>query len=280
MVMTSRSLSVSQVQWSVSQKEGLPTSLLESFMWSSETQVDRERERVPLGNVLSQCKAHMLKEPDVPSVRAALKSRSAEGRVLCVPQLQKSDAKGSIRPRYDIKSLASEFSCAVALAVNVSPDWGGSLEDVSLLPSPDTPVLATSLILYPYQIYKARLSGCSAVTLLAAALQEKDLGYLTRIARQIGLEAYVVVNRYVTSLLQIPKPFLTKPQILPPNRLATLVSAPGSSRKLAGLRSMASSSTTGTGRTMPSRATGEEPWGCSGAKSSGSSLRDRRRTQL
>ena len=105
--MTSRSLSVSSVQWSVSQKEGLPTSKLEELMWLSETTVDRERERVPLGNVLSQCKAHMLKFPTVPSFKAAIMSSPG---ALCVPQLQKTDAQGSIRPRYDVSSLASSFS--------------------------------------------------------------------------------------------------------------------------------------------------------------------------
>ena len=100
-------------------------------------------------------------------------------------------------------------------------DEGLAISEYTALPPRLTMLSRRSLVLYPYQIYKARLSGSHAVTLLAAALQEKgeepqpprtarprtqrsnavvnrassaDLGYLSRISRQIGLEAYVVVN--------------------------------------------------------------------------------------
>ena len=74
------------------------------------------------------------------SLKAALTSSPG---ALCIPQLQKTDAQGSIRPRYDVSSLASSFSSCLALALNVSPDWGGSLDDLGLLPSKETPVLST-----------------------------------------------------------------------------------------------------------------------------------------
>jgi indole-3-glycerol phosphate synthase len=61
------------------------------------------------------------------------------------------------------------------------------------------PVLASDLLLYPYQLYKLRLAGADAVTLVVGALESKDLIYLTKIAKTIQLQ--VVAS--VTSEVQI-----------------------------------------------------------------------------
>mmetsp|Transcript_8731 Transcript_8731/g.18809 ORF Transcript_8731/g.18809 Transcript_8731/m.18809 type:complete len:200 (-) Transcript_8731:229-828(-) len=61
------------------------------------------------------------------------------------------------------------------------------------------PVLASDLLLYPYQLYKLRLAGADAVTLVAGALESKDLLYLTKIAKTVQLQ--VVAS--VTSEVQI-----------------------------------------------------------------------------
>ena len=61
------------------------------------------------------------------------------------------------------------------------------------------PVLASDLLLYPYQLYKLYLAGADAVTLVVGALESKDLVYLTKIASTIKLQ--VVAS--VTSEVQI-----------------------------------------------------------------------------
>ena len=55
-VHSGRALTVSTVEWSVAEKAATPTSVLEGFMWDKETEVDRFRERVPLANLVSQCR--------------------------------------------------------------------------------------------------------------------------------------------------------------------------------------------------------------------------------
>jgi len=59
--------------------------------------------------------------------------------------------------------------------------------------------LASDLLLYPYQLYKLRLAGADAVTLVVGALESKDLLYLTKIASTSQLQ--VVAS--VTSEVQI-----------------------------------------------------------------------------
>jgi hypothetical protein len=61
------------------------------------------------------------------------------------------------------------------------------------------PILASDLLLYPYQLYKFRLAGADAVNLVVGALESKDLLYLTKIATTIQLQ----VLASVTSEVQI-----------------------------------------------------------------------------
>ena len=128
---------------------------------------------------------------------------------------------GSLRKRYDLPQLAKRLAAAGAPVISVNCDgvlFGGSLEDVSkarealtaaaVLESLDsgdgvveTPVLASDLLLYPYQLYKLRLAGADAVNLVVGALESKDLLYLTKIAGTLQLQ--VVAS--VTSEVQISR---------------------------------------------------------------------------
>jgi len=126
---------------------------------------------------------------------------------------------GSLRKRYDISKLVKQLTVAGAPAVSVNSDgvlFGGSLEDITKareasnaaavaqsLDSDDgvvaPPIVASDLLLYPYQLYKLRLAGADAVTLVVGALESKDLLYLTKIASTIQLQ----VLASVTSEVQI-----------------------------------------------------------------------------
>lgn len=86
---------------------------------------------------------------------------------------------------------AREASNAAAVAASLDSGDG----DGVVAPT----VLASDLILYPYQLYKLRMAGADAVTLVVGALESKDLLYLTKIASTIQLQ--VVAS--VTSEVQI-----------------------------------------------------------------------------
>ena len=68
------------------------------------------------------------------------------------------------------------------------------------------PVLASDLLLYPYQLYKLRLAGADAVNLVAGALARKDLVYLTKIASSLQLQTLISVTSHVQirSLMDLP----------------------------------------------------------------------------
>lgn len=219
-----RSMSVSTVEWSVAEKTAKATSTLEYYMWEKETQVDRLRERISLALLMSQTKMAM-KDPTKPKPRdwiGPVKRAGEGGKFVIIPECKRIEPiTGSLRKRYDITKLAKELTVAGAPAISVNSDgvlFGGTMEDIATareasnsatvaasLDSIDgdgvqaPPILASDLLLYPYQLYKLRLAGADAVTLVVGALESKDLLYLTKIASTSQLQ--VVAS--VTSEVQI-----------------------------------------------------------------------------
>jgi len=190
------------------------------FMWDKETEVDRFRERVPLSNLVSQCRlADLDPSKHKPRDWISQVKAAAKDQFVIIPELKRVEPMvGSLRKRYDISKLAKQFISSGAPALSVNSDqvlFGGSLEDVTelreatskvILESSNAedgvvvpPILASDLILYPYQLYKLRLAGADAVNLIVGALTSKDVLYLTKIAASLKMN--VVAS--VTSEVQI-----------------------------------------------------------------------------
>lgn len=210
-VHSGRALTVSTVEWSVAEKTATPTSTLEGFMWDKETEVDRSRERVPLANLVSQCRLSAV-DPTAPKPRDFMgpirQQAETTSLFVVIPELKRLEpTTGSLRRRYDLVKLTREFIAAGAPAISVNCDgvlFGGSLEDITkarqisesaALESSGAengvvvpPVLASDLLLYPYQLYKLRLAGADAVNLMVGALADKDLLYLTKIAASLQIQ--------------------------------------------------------------------------------------------
>ena len=227
-VHSGRALTVSTVEWSVADNAATPTSALEGFMWDKETEVDRFRERVPLSNLVSQCRLSQA-DPTVPKPRdwvGPILRRTQKGEFAIIPECKRIDpAVGSLRRRYDVPKLASQFVKAGVAAMSVNCDpvlFGGSLEDLTSAREASSlaaaelatedgvevpPILASDLILYPYQLYKLRLAGADAVNLLGGALASKDLLYLTKIAASIQIQCLVTCTSEVQieALLNLSK---------------------------------------------------------------------------
>jgi len=217
-VHSGRALTVSTVEWSVAEKTATPSSMLESFMWDKETEVDRFRERVPLANLVSQCRLASV-DPTKPKPRdwvGPIKAAAKDGLAV-IPECKRMEPTlGSLWKRYDVEILAKQFTSSGAPAISVNCDavlFGGSQEDITkarasssvaavetsssddgvVVPS----ILASDLILYPYQLYKLSLAGADAVNLVGGALAGKDLLYLTKIAASLQIQTLVTVTSEV-----------------------------------------------------------------------------------
>jgi indole-3-glycerol phosphate synthase len=208
-----RALSVSTVEWSVAEKMAKPTSVLERYMWEKETQVDRLRERVPLAQLMTNTMASM-KDPKTPKpkdwIGSVISAAGDNGKFVIIPECKRIEpVSGSLRKRYDLPKLVKQLTVAGASAISINSDgvlFGGSMDDITLareasdaagLVEPGLPVLASDLLLYPYQLYKLRLAGADAVTIIVGALEGKDLLYLTKIARTVQLQVVASVTTKV-----------------------------------------------------------------------------------
>jgi len=175
-VHSGRALTVSTVEWSVVENTAIPTSALEGYMWDKETEVDRFRERVPLSNLVSQSNVANLdpKQPKprdwIRSVKLALQEKS----FVIIPEIKRLEpATGGLglRKRYDVSKITKQLTVSGAPALSVNCDgvlFGGSIDDITLAREVSSksvlesaaadkgvvapPVLASDLILYPYQL--------------------------------------------------------------------------------------------------------------------------------
>jgi indole-3-glycerol phosphate synthase len=218
-VHSGRSLTVSTVEWSVAENTAVPSCTLEGFMWDKETEVDRFRERVPLANLVSQSRLSVV-DPNAVKPRDWVgplkRAAAADGRFVIIPQCKRMEPiSGSLWKRYDPSKLAREFTLAGAPVISVNCDavlFGGSLEDVTKAREASTaaaieimsedgvvvpPILASDLLLYPYQLYKLQLAGADAVNLFGGALAAKDLMYLAKIASSLKIQTLVTVTSEV-----------------------------------------------------------------------------------
>lgn len=207
-VHSGRAMLVSTVEWSVAENMATPTSSLEGFMWEKEAEVDRFRERVPLANLFSQCKLCNV-DPSKPKPRdwiGPVKEASSKKGFVIVPECKRTEpGSGSLRKRYDVSKLIRDFTIKGARAISVNCDpvlFGGSLDDLTTAREASSsddirivpPILASDLVLYPYQLYKMRLAGADAVNLVVGALATKDLVYLTKIAASLELQSMLTVT--------------------------------------------------------------------------------------
>jgi indole-3-glycerol phosphate synthase len=109
-----------------------------------------------------------------------------------------SPSKGVIRADFDPVAIARGYAAGGASCLSVLTDktffQGGFDVLVAVREAVDLPLLCKEFILSPYQLYQARAAGADAALLIAAILEDADLGYLLKVARSLGLAALVEVH--------------------------------------------------------------------------------------
>jgi indole-3-glycerol phosphate synthase len=109
-----------------------------------------------------------------------------------------SPSKPDIRRDLDPKELAVAFERAGAAAISVltdGPGFGGSLHDIlEVRQATKLPILRKDFILDSIQVEEARAWGASAVLLIVAILDERQLRELLEAASTAGLAALTEVH--------------------------------------------------------------------------------------
>ncbi|MEL7142141.1 MAG: indole-3-glycerol phosphate synthase TrpC [Cyanobacteria bacterium J06643_4] len=185
-------ISVSTLEYQIKVPDSEPRNILEKIVWHKETEVTRLREKVPLVNL--QRKVQAL--PKTRGFIGALRQQSEKQSPALIAEVKKaSPSKGIIREDFDPVEIAKSYESGGATCLSVLTDskfFQGSFTYLSQIrQAVDLPLLCKEFIIYPYQIYQARLAGADAVLLIAAILEDKDLQYFIKIAKVLGLDALV-----------------------------------------------------------------------------------------
>ena len=188
----SPSVSVASLQYQVKTPDSEPRNILEKIVWHKETEVARMREAVPLQKLQQQASS-------LPKTRGfirALREQAQQQAPAIVAEVKKaSPSKGVIRENFDPVAIAQSYESGGATCLSVLTDsefFQGSFDYLTQIrKAVELPLLCKEFIIYPYQIYKARLAGADAILLIASILPDKDLEYFLKIAKMLGLDALV-----------------------------------------------------------------------------------------
>jgi indole-3-glycerol phosphate synthase len=187
------SVKVAHLEYGIPHPEEQPRHILEKIVWEKDREIAASRERVSL----EQLRGQVAKLPATRDFVAALKASCRKPAVIA--EIKKaSPSKGVIREDFDPVAIAKGYAAGGASCLSVLTDksffQGGFEVLVAVREAVELPLLCKDFILSPYQLYQARAAGADAALLIAAILDDKDLGYLLKVARSLGLTALVEVH--------------------------------------------------------------------------------------
>lgn len=189
----SPAVNVSILRYQVALPDSAPNNILEEIVWHKETEVDQWREKVPLLELQKQAR----NAPPTRDFIGALK----QGRTTpaLIAEVKKaSPSKGVFREDFDPVAIALSYQQGGASCLSVLTDakfFQGSFDNLAKVRNAvDLPLLCKDFVIYPYQMYLARVQGADAVLLIAAILSDQDLQYFIKIAKALNMAALIEVH--------------------------------------------------------------------------------------
>jgi indole-3-glycerol phosphate synthase len=189
-------INTSTVLYQVALPGTKPANILEEIVWHKEVEVAQMREKVPL----QELQKKITSAPPTRDFGTAL--RQGKTKPALIAEVKKaSPSQGVFRPDFDPVAIAQSYQAGGASCISVLTDakfFQGSFENLALIRAAvDLPLLCKDFIIYPYQMYWARLEGADAVLLIAAILSDQDLQYFLKIAAKLNLTALIEVHSLV-----------------------------------------------------------------------------------
>jgi indole-3-glycerol phosphate synthase len=186
-------IAVESLSYQIKVPDAAPRNILEEIVWHKETEVAQMRERSPLVDLQRQ----VLAAPPPRDFVAALKQAPTQPALIAEVK-KASPSKGVIQENFDPVAIAQSYQQGGAACISVLTDqrfFQGSFEYLQQIRTVvDLPLLCKDFVIYPYQIYAARVYGADAILLIAAILSDQDLQYFIKIAQAVGMAALIEVH--------------------------------------------------------------------------------------
>ncbi|EAW33589.1 indole-3-glycerol phosphate synthase TrpC [Lyngbya sp. PCC 8106] len=187
------SVNVASLLYTVAVPDDQPQNILEEIVWEKEKEVDRRRESLPLLQLRSQLE-NLSPAKDF---LAALKASPTQPAIIAEVK-KASPSKGVIREDFDPVKIAQAYQENGACCLSVLTDekfFQGSFENLGKIRAAvEIPLLCKEFVIYPYQIYQARIYGADAILLIAAILSKQDLQYFVKIVKTLGMTPLIEVH--------------------------------------------------------------------------------------
>jgi indole-3-glycerol phosphate synthase len=186
-------IAVESLRYQVQLPNAEAKNILEKIVWYKEQEVQKMRNRQSLLDLRKLVQ-------DLPPPRNFVEALQTNNRqpALIAEVKKASPSKGVIREDFDPVAIAKAYEKGGAACLSVLTDrefFQGSFENLSLVrQTVDLPLLCKEFIIYPYQIYLARVKGADAVLLIAAILKDQDLQYFVKILNTLGMTALIEVH--------------------------------------------------------------------------------------
>jgi indole-3-glycerol phosphate synthase len=112
---------------------------------------------------------------------------------------RRSPSKGMIRADANLIEIVKSYEAGGAVGISVLTEedyFSGSLEDLRTVKATVAcPVLRKDFVFEEYQVYESAAAGADAILLIVAALDDKNLLHLRRLAEdELGMDALVEVH--------------------------------------------------------------------------------------
>ncbi len=169
--------------------------ILKRILARKAEEVAERRTRVPMADLV----ARNAGAPPARGFAEAVASRVSRGEAAVIAEVKKaSPSKGVIRADFDPAAIARSYQAGGAACLSVLTDvdfFQGS--DEYLLAARAAcalPVLRKDFIVDAYQVHEARALGADCVLLIAAALDDGQLGEFAYLADELGMDVLVEVH--------------------------------------------------------------------------------------
>ncbi len=173
----------------------LTRTILDNIVSSRRRALDETRLAIPLERLQVAAEARQERR----DFAAAIASGAAPAGLRVIAELKRaSPSRGLLRQQYRRREIALGYAAAGAAALSVLTEeqyFLGSLQDLTeARQAVELPALRKDFILESYQVYESVAAGADALLLIVAVLQDRDLGNLLELSRQLRIDALVEVH--------------------------------------------------------------------------------------